>query len=357
VTAASRAERRDRLRREADARGLDGILFFSWRRGALNWVTGYTPGFVSNFGTFWLPVDGQPVLGIRFGFDRSRAEAVTGHEVVVAVQPATVVPNEATRIGLVTGDFAINECPVALIAELERRQVETVDLVPLVDELRAIKSAGEIDALVAATEVAEAGISTLQGSDLTGQTDFALAAAVEAEARRLGAQRALCLVGIGDGAIVTEPSGVGVGEGEVTCIELTVHTASACTQVAATFMPASAPPHSLRAVEACRETRALIVDALKPGEPIKNAVSLGHQSLAQHTLGDAFEYDFGHGVGVDTPEQPLLSRDEERMVEVGMVVAVHVAVRRIGGETAFIGGPVVVEASGSRELLANPSWA
>lgn len=198
--------------------------------------------------------------------------------------------------------------------------------------------------------------SVRKGRNLAGQTDFAMAAAVEAEARLRGAQRALCLVGAGDGAAVTEPTGVVVRDGEVACIELTVHTASACTQIAATILPTSAAAHSLRAVEACLAARASIIDGLRPGEPIEEGVSRGHRTLERLRLDDAFEYDFGHGIGTDTPEYPLLAQSGKRLVEAGMVVTVHAAVRRSGGETAFVGGPVVVEASGSRELLDHASW-
>ena len=78
------------------------------------------------------------------------------------------------------------------------------------------------------------------------------------------------------------------------------------------------------------------VAALRPGTAVDDVVAAGVRHLA----------DFGHGVGADTPEHPRLLYGTGRRIEAGMVLAVHVAVRRPGAETAFIGGPVVLDETG-----------
>ena len=57
---------------------------FSWRRGAVEWLTGYRPGFATNWAARWLPADlaVEPQLGVRFEFDRQRAASKTGLKVV-----------------------------------------------------------------------------------------------------------------------------------------------------------------------------------------------------------------------------------------------------------------------------------
>jgi Xaa-Pro aminopeptidase len=90
---------------------------------------------------------------------------------------------------------------------------------------------------------------------------------------------------------------------------------------------------------------------------VDEVVLAGDRMLAEHGLLDAKEYDFGHGVGADTPEHPRLILDTNRMVELGSVIAVHVAIRRPGADTAFVGGPVLVEDSGVRELVPAAPWA
>jgi hypothetical protein len=71
----------------------------------------------------------------------------------------------------------------------------------------------------------------------------------------------------------------------------------------------------------------------------------------------AIEYDFGHGLGADTPELPLLQAGVRRSIEPGTVLAVHVAVREPNGPTAFVGGPVAVDETGVFELVKGAAWS
>ncbi len=52
---------------------LDALLIYSWKRGQVRYLTGYTPNYVANVAAVVLPVDGDPVMFIRFPFDLERA--------------------------------------------------------------------------------------------------------------------------------------------------------------------------------------------------------------------------------------------------------------------------------------------
>ena len=190
-----------------------------------------------------------------------------------------------------------------------------------------------------------------------GESDYEIAGRVEAAARKAGASRVLCLVGIGDGAVVTEAHGLSVELQDPVGLEITLCSDGAWTQVNGTLLPSDPAAHQERAVKICHTARRALLDALRPGIAVDEVVLAGNCVLAKHGLLDAKEYDFGHGVGADTPEHPRLILDTDRIIEPGSVIAVHVAVRRPGAETGFIGGPVVVEESGVRELVPSASWS
>ena len=135
-----RAERIERLRREAGQQGLDGVLVYSWRRGALGWFCGYSPGFVTNYAALWIPKDGEPLLGIRHPYEGERARQVSGLTVKSGVAPEQLLPTSVQRIGWVGGDFFIDETPPAFVAALKARQIELIDLKGSVDEWRVIKA-------------------------------------------------------------------------------------------------------------------------------------------------------------------------------------------------------------------------
>lgn len=350
------AERRERLRLESANRGLDGVLVFAWRRRALTWLTGYSPGFLSNYAALWIPSKGEAVLGIRFAFDRQRAEAASGLRVLGGVEPHALLAPAVRCIGMVTGDLVIDERPSWLDLEFARMGIETVDLTPVIDRWRAIKTAGEVDALRVAARLSAAALAEAAPATRLGEPDFALAARVEYCARKAGAERALCLIGVGDGAAVTEPTGAAIASGDPVALELTLYLDGVCVQANRTLLPGSPKPHQRAAVEACRKVRRIVVNALRPGRSVADVVAAGERALEQRGLLDALQYDFGHGIGVDTPEHPRLIRGTDEIVEEGMVATVHVGIRRRGGETAFIGGPVVVDASGPEELVEESAW-
>jgi Xaa-Pro aminopeptidase len=115
-------------------------------------------------------------------------------------------------------------------------------------------------------------------------------------------------------------------------------------------------PVDRRAEAICRETRAILLRSMRPGTSVDAVVAAGDAILDGHGLLPFKEYDFGHGVGMETPEIPRLIGGTAEVVAIGMTISVHVSVRRPAGETAFFGGPVVIEADGPRELVPDAPW-
>ncbi len=346
--------RRERLRALARDRDLDGILVYAWRRGTCCWFTGYIPGFATNYAALWQPAQGDPVLAVRFPFESERARR-SGVRVAAGGSPLDLVPSSAKRLGLVGGDLAIDETPGWLRDGLHERRVEMADVAAEVDEWRAVKAEGDIADLRVAAEIGAAALESAGGS-VVGESDFAIAARVEAAGRAAGAFRISCLIGVGDGAVVTEAHGRVVADGEPVGIELTLWAAGACMHLNDTIIPRAPKRHQLHAIAVCREARLAMLDALAPGTPVDEVVARGDGVLERYGLFEAKEYDFGHGLGCDTPEHPRMVLGTGRSIQAGNVLALHVAVRRPGAETAFVGGPVVVRELGAEELTAARQW-
>jgi len=339
-------ERREQLRELARAEGADGALVFSWRRATVAWFASYFPGYLSNWTVLWVGVDGSEQLGVRFPFDVDRARAASHLSVSAVAAPELLVPAGATRIVLVAGDLAVNETPVALSRWADRSGVELLDRQPVVDRWRAVKSPAEVDHLAVATQVAWQAVAAARESFAVGANDFELAAQVEATARRLGASRCLCLVGIGRGSVITEATGKVVGPEDPVGFEITLTWQGACVHVLDTILP----DPSDGSLEHCHAVRQVLLDMLRPGIPVDEVVAAGDKELAARGLLPYKEYDFGHGVGADTPELPQLISGTGVIAEAGMTLAVHVAVRQPDGATAAWGTTAVVGERGARDL-------
>ncbi|WAX59035.1 M24 family metallopeptidase [Jatrophihabitans cynanchi] len=350
----SRHIRRAQLIAHAQANGLDGVLVHSWHRQTVGWLTGYSPGYVTNAASLWLGAGGEQLLGVRFGFDQPRA-ALTGLPVVVAAAPTAVVPKGARRIGLVAGDIAVDEATPALLASLQAAGIEHIDLRDVVDDLQESKLEDEVLALQHAGDVADAALVTWGDSAPEGKTDYQVVSAIEATARAAGARRAYCLVGVGPGAVVSECFGTVIGPHDAVGLELTLYVDEWCMHVNTQLTAARGTEHDAQAV--CASARAAMLASMRPGVAIDEVVAVGDRVLAAAGVLNAKEYDFGHGLSGDTPAHPRLISGTGRVLADHVVTALHVAVRVPGGATGFVGGPVVVEASGARELNPSAPWA
>ena len=346
-----RLQRIERLRDEARQQNLDGVMIYSWRRGALGWFCGYSPGFVTNYAALWVPREGEPLLGVRHPYEGERAHQESGLTVKTGVAPEQLLPASAHRIGWVGGDFSIDETPVSFLSAARTRELELVDLKIRVDEWRVVKVPDEVEALRRATVIGEIALKSAGINSLPGETDFSIAARVEAAARSAGAFRVSCLVGIGDGAVVTEAHGKVVGATDPVGLEINLEADHAFIQTNGTLLPTAPLPHQVRALEACQAVRHTLLESLKPGTSVDQVVAAGDRHLSTLSLHNAKEYDFGHGVGADTPEHPRLVYGTRRKIETGMVLAVHVAVRRPDGETAFVGRSVLITETGAMDLI------
>jgi Xaa-Pro aminopeptidase len=353
----SRALRRAQVVARARELGLDGVLVFSWRRSMVPWLTGYTPGFVTNWAACWLPIGGQPVLGVRFPFETTRAAHVSGLRAVPCGDPVDLVPAGAGGIALLAGDLVVDETPPGFLDELDRRGVRHVDLRAWAEDLGEAKTPDEVEGLRRAALAGDAALRACGPTAPIGWTDFDVAAAVEATARRLGAHRVACLVGIGDGAVVTECTGRVIEANQSVGLELTFYHQGSCMHVNAQLPAEGARPNDLEGDRVCREARAVIIEALRPGALVDEVIAAGDAVLARHGHLAHKEYDFGHGLGADTPTHPRLIPGTGRRVAEGAVLTVHVSLRTPAGPTSFVGGPVLVARDGSRELVPEAVWS
>jgi Xaa-Pro aminopeptidase len=343
-------QRMERLRMEARKHALDGALVYSWRRGVLGWFCGYSPGLLTNYAALWIPAEGEPVLAVRQAADGDRAQQASGLPVRSGLAPEDLLPASVHRVGLVGGDFFIDETPLSLMVAAQVRQIELVDLKQKVDEWRLFKAPAELEALNQAAATGDMALRAAGETAAPGETDFAIAARVEAAARSAGAFRATCLVGIGDGEVLGEANGKQVGPSDPVRLEIHLQTGSAVTQMNSTLLPETPLPHQRRALEVCRAVRQTLITSLQPGTLIDTVVANGERHLATLSLFNAREFDFGHGIGADAPEHPGLVYGTHRKIEAGMVLFVRVAVRSPGAETACVGRPVYIDENGAHEF-------
>jgi Xaa-Pro aminopeptidase len=105
--------------------------------------------------------------------------------------------------------------------------------------------------------------------------------------------------------------------------------------------------------DAVREAQQHAVEAAAPGLAGTDLDAVARDHLTALGLGDAFTHGLGHGIGLETHEEPRLL-SWKRPLEAGMVFTIEPGVYLPGELGVRIEDTVVLEAAGARRLTHSP---
>ncbi|HVO71076.1 MAG TPA: Xaa-Pro peptidase family protein [Aggregatilineaceae bacterium] len=349
---------------------LDALLIYSWKRGQVRYLTGYTPDYIANVAAVVLPLESEPAMFIRFPFDLERARLACWFETVHASGDLSGIGRDVVRcfhdcglgggarIGLVTGDGVMDELPYTLYQQIDSGlpQVEWVDARGLVMDARLIKSPAEFAALRQSAQVADAAVEAARSVIKSGTEEFQVAAAVESAARFRHATAWLSsMAGRASRDLIGPPESEALPDDDMTIVEFAVEVQGYWTQVARTFAPGQ-PMEQQRAIyHAVYSAYRAEVKACRPGATLGDIARAAEASFAASGFAGFSEHDYGHGIGLDMPEPPRIGIDDTATVQPGMAMVLHPAVRVPGIGGAFVGGTVLVHPDQTEEIHAIPA--
>lgn len=222
--------------------------------------------------------------------------------------------------------------------------IEFVDATPLIMDLRAVKTPGEIDALRRATQLAELGTRAIfLDSDPRGKTISRL---------RLDYQRAVLdavsddpgAEGVEDMRVYISTGGaVGphvarnerkVEGGDVVWIDCGVQVDGLASDIGYTFSLGAPGATTMRVVDALMEGSAEGRALLGPGASMGDVFRATESTVRKHGLPTYTRGHHGHAIGLGIGEQaPYVTDGEERPLLPGMVMAFErpYYVRGLGG--------------------------
>jgi Xaa-Pro aminopeptidase len=179
------ADRADRLEARATERELDALLVTELVN--VRWLTGFTG---SNAAAIVAPGLRRFLTDFRYltqsaeQVDAAFAREIAPADLLAAM--ARLVPEDARRVGF--DDATLSVRSFERLREALGDDVELVAAGGLVEELRAIKDAGEIAKVRTAAELADDALRAVLARGLAGRTERDVALDLEFEQRRLGAE-------------------------------------------------------------------------------------------------------------------------------------------------------------------------
>jgi Xaa-Pro aminopeptidase len=260
------------------------------------------------------------------------------------------------RVGF--DDAHLSVAQHARLAELVPEGVELVAAGAIVERLRAIKDAAELDAIRAAAHLADDALEEVLVGGLVGRTELEVALDLELAMRRRGAQGVSFppIVAAGEqGALPhAEPRDVAIPANTLVVVDwgaMLDGYASDCTR---TFATGELDPRDRAVYDLVLVAQEAALEAVRPGPTGKEVDAVARDIIEAAGHGEHFGHGLGHGVGLEVHEGPRLSKQGKDTLEAGMVVTVEPGVYVPGAVGVRIEDLVAVTEDGNEVLSGMP---
>jgi Xaa-Pro aminopeptidase len=242
------------------------------------------------------------------------------------------------------------------------RKVEFVGTVDLVEQLRAVKDPGEIDALRTACAVADRALAELieSGAVRPGRTERQVGLDLDERMRRLGASDPAfeTIVAAGENSAIPHhrPTSRALRAGDLLKLDFGAAVAGYHSDMTRTFVlgrPAEWQVEIYSLVAAAqRAGRGAAVVGATGGEVDAAARDL----ITEAGYGPQFAHGLGHGVGLQVHEAPSLARGQAGIISADMCVTVEPGVYLPGRGGVRIEDSGVVRAASSDPDSFGPGY-
>ncbi len=228
----------------------------------------------------------------------------------------------------------------------------------VVEALRRVKDADEVQALRAAAAAGDAAFSEVAGLAEGAGSEAELGWALIDSMRRHGGEAASWdpIVAAGAGASVPHyrsgrrPVGVGLLLLDYGCVVDGYHSDMSRT----VWLDGDPDAGMARIHGIVAEAQQAAIDAVAPGVRAGDVDQAARDVLAGYGLEDRLLHSVGHGVGLDIHEGPWVRRNSEDVLEEGHVVTVEPGVYLPGQGGVRIEDMVLVTAGGGEQLTHSP---
>ena len=321
----------------------------------------YLSGFSGSAGV--LLVGQRQVLLFTDGRYKEQACAeVEGARVMLGRKAALVSAGEwlnenGKRAGIRTLGIEAQHLTVAERAQLQkalRPDTRLREVPPLVERARMVKDEEEINRLRSAVRLGSSLFDAALKVIRPGTKEIEVAAEMEYEARRAGAEGMSFETIIASGPRSALPHGrASTAEippnGFVVC-DFGIILAGYCSDTTRTVHVGKPNGDARNMYDAVREAQQAAIDSVRAGVSVAKVDQAARKVLTARGLGKYFTHSTGHGVGLEIHEMPRVARGQPEHLRSGMAITVEPGVYLPGVGGVRIEDMVVVSEGGCEVL-------
>jgi Xaa-Pro aminopeptidase len=325
-----RANRMARVRRRMEEIGVDVLLLST---GAdLPWLIGYEALETERLTMLVLPRDGDASIVVpRLEAARVRGDGGEPPDAVSIVawdetdDPVEIVARLAgapTTVGI--GDHTWARFVLDLQRVLPRTSFRRASEVT--GPLRMAKEPAEVDALRAAARAVDAIVSEMRGRPFGGRTEIDVHRELVERMLDAGHERAnFAIVGSGpNGASPHHEAGRRVIEpGDVVVCDFGGSMRHYCSDITRLFVVGEPTPEVRDAYVVLVDAQEHAVRSARVGTPGEEVDAAARRVIAGAGFGDRFIHRTGHGIGVETHEEPYIVAGNQAPLEPGNAFSIE----------------------------------
>jgi len=353
----------DRLRRaiaEAAARGIGALLVTP--SADYEYLLGYRPPVLERLTCLILPVDGTPSLVVP-----RLEEPLARHAIGALAAGLEIVGWDETDdpFGLVKGRLR-GALRVGLQDQMWSRFVlrlralldpaELVDASPAIGAVRRIKQPEEVDRLRAAAASADEAMRAVRGERLSGRSEAEVSRRINELLLAAGHETAdFAIVASGPNSASPHhaPGERVIGAGDAVVLDIGGTRAGYCSDTTRTAFVGEPPPDFAAMYEVLRLAQAAACAAVAPGVPANEIDRAARRIIDEAGYGAAFIHRTGHGIGMETHEEPYIVESNEEPLVAGEAFSVEPGIYIEGRWGARIEDIVVCTDAGGERLNTN----
>ena len=231
--------------------------------------------------------------------------------------------------------------------------MELVEAGPALAALRRVKSAEEVFRLRRAAQVADTVMLAATGVPLAGTTERQLEEKIRHLLVLYGHEQVdFAIVGSGPNSASPHhvPTDRVIREGDAIVIDIGGRRLDYCSDTTRTAFCGDPPREFERLHETLRLAQEAACNAVRPGIPASEVDRVARDAITEAGYGEYFIHRTGHGIGMETHEEPYIIDGNDEPLVPGMAFSVEPGIYVPGEWGARIEDIVVVTEDGGERL-------
>ena len=324
----------------------------------------YLCGFTGSSGALLLTMEGSVFLTDSRYRQQARSQVRAGKIVITKEAPVRAAgewmsarPRQNRRSNHDVLGIEAQHLSVAARKDLAAtlsRNVRIRETSSLVERARMVKDVDELAAIRAAVALGAGLFDRALAAMRPGVPEVEVAANMEYEARKNGAEGMSFETIIASGARAALPHGrastAPIQPGGFVVCDFGVILHGYCSDRTRTVYVGAATAEARRIYDAVLASQMEAIDAVRPGIQVEQVDRAARKTLQKKGLAKYFTHSTGHGVGLEIHEAPRVGKGQQETLRPGMVITIEPGVYLPGQWGVRIEDMVVVTDKGCEVL-------